>query len=197
VVYTTVGTPLGIPWVVYIQRSVPLGYPRGVYTAGCTSRVSWGVYTAGCTFRVPERESCWVYTFRVPERESCWVYTPVPCWVCTTLYTTRVYLPGYTSPAPLPATVQALRYRRAQLAALTRTVVEVTVRDASLTVTRFTVGRKSYHHRFTVGREVTPPYRPVWDLRRRVFNTVSPLFTRSLRDVGERREQLCAERPSP
>ena len=74
--------------------------------------------------------------------------TPCTCWVCTPLGMHHpVHLRVHHHPAHLCRTDAAVN-GEGRPAALTRGVTERTVRDALLTVTRFTVGHASLRHPF-------------------------------------------------
>jgi len=67
----------------------------------------------------------------------------VPCWVCTLLYIHQGTPSWVHLTTRHQATVQAPRHRESPVTALAHRVAELTVTDACLTVTRFTVGLSS------------------------------------------------------
>ena len=82
---------------------------------------------------------------------------PYPPWCICTLptlgYMYTLPPPGYTPQLPGPAHGYPRTTGEGRFTALERAVVEQTIRHASLTVTRFTVGHHSSFTRFTVGEK--------------------------------------------
>ena len=112
----------GIPRV-FLRWSIPRGVPKVVYTQVVYTQVGYTrvVYTQVAI-------SGWSICLLVCTRVYHPVYMPP-------------YHPGYTSLPTMLGDTAATVDGRSSLTALMRAVVERTVTDTPLTVTRFTVGR--------------------------------------------------------